>query len=391
MLGAPPDMDEEPELISSALDRAVTRGDLTVHIFIYRYETDDTWVLEVEDHLGGSTVWDERFPTDQAALDEALTAIDEDGIESFTVPADAGISTRVDPQLGLFADPLQDGSALWAFPCTAAKCACRDVLLVTAPSRDALLERVQPVADAWARGESYREAAAQLEGVTSFVVDIDSGELIEGSAELREGGAEGDGGAPDVQHVWEQVRGVHLDEFAVLFHLCKGEHLPVSPLESGGPIVIEDLQSGERILWDDVGGPLRTDLYLDSSGGASAHEWYCPAPRCDCDEVVVDFADLDTDDLKPVGAVTYNFTSGKTTLEPERPAERQRLDELWQLFCRRYPNKDERFRGRRRDLAAAFDRIVGVQETPVASIKVPRNALCPCGSGKKYKKCCGRN
>lgn len=27
---------------------------------------------------------------------------------------------------------------------------------------------------------------------------------------------------------------------------------------------------------------------------------------------------------------------------------------------------------------------------PVKSKKVGRNDLCPCGSGKKYKKCCGR-
>ncbi len=27
--------------------------------------------------------------------------------------------------------------------------------------------------------------------------------------------------------------------------------------------------------------------------------------------------------------------------------------------------------------------------TPVASVKVGRNDPCPCGSGKKYKKCCG--
>jgi len=26
---------------------------------------------------------------------------------------------------------------------------------------------------------------------------------------------------------------------------------------------------------------------------------------------------------------------------------------------------------------------------PVASNKINRNAPCPCGSGKKYKKCCG--
>jgi len=28
-------------------------------------------------------------------------------------------------------------------------------------------------------------------------------------------------------------------------------------------------------------------------------------------------------------------------------------------------------------------------EMPVRSIKIGRNDPCPCGSGKKYKKCCG--
>ncbi|MFP4477531.1 MAG: PBPRA1643 family SWIM/SEC-C metal-binding motif protein [Desulfatibacillaceae bacterium] len=28
---------------------------------------------------------------------------------------------------------------------------------------------------------------------------------------------------------------------------------------------------------------------------------------------------------------------------------------------------------------------------PARSLKVDRNAACPCGSGKKYKKCCGAN
>jgi uncharacterized protein len=30
-------------------------------------------------------------------------------------------------------------------------------------------------------------------------------------------------------------------------------------------------------------------------------------------------------------------------------------------------------------------------ETPVRAFKVGRNDPCPCGSGKKYKKCCGVN
>jgi preprotein translocase subunit SecA len=32
-----------------------------------------------------------------------------------------------------------------------------------------------------------------------------------------------------------------------------------------------------------------------------------------------------------------------------------------------------------------------VQRKPAVSKKVGRNDPCPCGSGKKYKKCCGQN
>jgi len=28
------------------------------------------------------------------------------------------------------------------------------------------------------------------------------------------------------------------------------------------------------------------------------------------------------------------------------------------------------------------------QKTP--AVEIPRNAACPCGSGRKYKRCCGR-
>jgi hypothetical protein len=94
-------MDEEPELTNSALEREVTVDGLTVSIFIYRFETDDDWVLEVADHRGGSTVWDDRFPTDQAALDEALKAIEEDGIESFMVEDARELADALDRVVGL--------------------------------------------------------------------------------------------------------------------------------------------------------------------------------------------------------------------------------------------------------------------------------------------------
>jgi hypothetical protein len=42
-----------------------------------------TWVLEVVDHEGASTVWDERFAAEQTAMDEVKRTIETEGMASF--------------------------------------------------------------------------------------------------------------------------------------------------------------------------------------------------------------------------------------------------------------------------------------------------------------------
>ena len=39
---------------------------------------------------------------------------------------------------------------------------------------------------------------------------------------------------------------------------------------------------------------------------------------------------------------------------------------------------------------AALEILLNPQKTKIAEKKVGRNEPCPCGSGKKYKKCCGK-
>lgn len=41
----------------------------------------------------------------------------------------------------------------------------------------------------------------------------------------------------------------------------------------------------------------------------------------------------------------------------------------------------------KRPSAEAYEKYL--RETPVEKVKIGRNDPCPCGSGKKYKKCCG--
>lgn len=76
-------MNDEPNIIHSPLGRKVSKDDTTVEVLIYRGEDEDGWILEVVDEEDGSTVWNEPFPTDQAALDEFERIVAEQGIRTF--------------------------------------------------------------------------------------------------------------------------------------------------------------------------------------------------------------------------------------------------------------------------------------------------------------------
>lgn len=70
---------------SSPLCRKVTANRHTVRVEIYQ-SGEGGWILEVVDEFNNSTVWDDPFPTDQSALDEALRTIRDEGIESLIGP-----------------------------------------------------------------------------------------------------------------------------------------------------------------------------------------------------------------------------------------------------------------------------------------------------------------
>ena len=76
----------EKKLVLSELSQTVSRDGTFVEIEIYRLEDGDAWTLEVVDETNASTVWDNTYPTEQAALDEALRVINEEGIRSFMKP-----------------------------------------------------------------------------------------------------------------------------------------------------------------------------------------------------------------------------------------------------------------------------------------------------------------
>ncbi len=74
--------DHAAELIRSDLETTHSQGSHSVSIHIYRAD-EAGWWLEVVAADGNSTVWEDRFDTDEAALGEAILAIKDEGIQSF--------------------------------------------------------------------------------------------------------------------------------------------------------------------------------------------------------------------------------------------------------------------------------------------------------------------
>ncbi len=143
---------------------------------------------------------------------------------------------------------------------------------------------------------------------------------------------------------------------------------------------------------------------------------YCPNPRCDCESVHLEFFEaVSQPDGKLciyqrfVGKVTF---AGRLTVEERmkcRSAEAKGVLSAWWKECRddlkvlkdRYQEVKEigqrslearsshRFATRQMPTNSIQEDVLP-DDQPTANMKVGRNAPCPCGSGKKYKKCCWR-
>ena len=78
-------MNPYPILQASPLNRVVERDQWTVNVVIH-HDGQGGWFLQIDDGRGNLTGWIDSFPTDQAALETATKAIDDEGIETFIGP-----------------------------------------------------------------------------------------------------------------------------------------------------------------------------------------------------------------------------------------------------------------------------------------------------------------
>jgi len=73
--------ESDPELEYSPLSRRLSSNGKSVEVQIFRIVGESGWALEAVDEFNNSTVWDELFDSDAAALELVRETIEKEGIE----------------------------------------------------------------------------------------------------------------------------------------------------------------------------------------------------------------------------------------------------------------------------------------------------------------------
>lgn len=121
-----------------------------------------------------------------------------------------------------------------------------------------------------------------------------------------------------------------------------------------------------------------------------AEDSYEIDPRNDNRDVQLTFYKFDPNDekLPPIFMHTYYFSEKKREKEDAKLTLEQ--SDMLVEFHRFIPNLNDILKGRYKKVKTIGAELL--QTAPKDKIdlqKTQRNALCPCGSGKKFKKCCG--
>ena len=77
-------LDRDPNIVRSGLSHRVAEHGTVVEVEIYRLEGQASLALEVVDHEGGSTVWEDEFGSDEEALKAFESVLADEGIGAFS-------------------------------------------------------------------------------------------------------------------------------------------------------------------------------------------------------------------------------------------------------------------------------------------------------------------
>jgi uncharacterized protein YchJ len=228
------------------------------------------------------------------------------------------------------------------------------------------------VLETLAVARSHKALAAALDAdVPCALLDIDTGELGALTGERPAGHAA-------FAELAGHIPGDVLDEIGRMWFRGKRERVPEGdrkPLAS-----CPTWQPGDLVPFEDIFVPVRVDTFILGDRAFVAVDHHCPDPTCECRQVIVEFIS-DNGDTVVTMRVQPDGHSEHENGDPEL------LGALWAAYVRRHPRFLERLRART-DVMRSYGRDLREWSQKRSGTTVARNAPCPCGSGKKYKKCC---
>lgn len=334
-------MTDETELIHSPLTRTHSAEGHTLCIQIYR-SPGTPWILEIEDELGTSTVWDETFDTDTAALATAFAAIEAEGVRTFVTSAQEAAPALLRSLAQAGPPPLPGG----------------------------LHKMMTPLS---------HEELGELGELESFLLNLDAEETmtldrLDGFLHALAIGPETVMPNQWLPKVWGQEEGAMLppvDDMDQVNHLLglvmRHFNSIVSGFEHSPPVLAPywpTCHSADAGEFEDAemwaygfaeGISLRQSAWHPLFDHPDGQRWYRPIGLLGS----VDFsADQDTLTRTP---------AQRAALAAQIEESLARIHAFW-LPLRQAVGERQQAQGMR--------------------AKVGRNEPCPCGSGKKFKKCC---
>ncbi len=149
----------------------------------------------------------------------------------------------------------------------------------------------------------------------------------------------------------------------------------------------------EMVIWEEMFPDDRVDHFLSEDERVFfASEHYCRKPACSCSQVRLVFMEIKANGkYRQVGSVLVGLPGGEVRELDASRRDAGLLHFLWAAFQRRHLVA-VRLGNRNRRIQQIGATLPGphLPEPAAATLRVGRNDPCPCGSGKKFKRCCGR-
>lgn len=328
-------MTEEIDIIHSPLEQTYSVDGRSVHIQIYR-SSDSQWFLEVVDEGGTSTVWDDPFETDNEALEEAFMSIESEGIGSFiTKAAEPELLKGLPQNFQPTAQEMQD---------------------MVAPLSDQELEEL----DQFLLYGVENDEGMTLDTLDGYLHAIAIGpQTIMPSQWLPKVWGEDSAMMPPMNNIDQlnHIIGMVMRHYNSIIHGF--EHKPpfVAPYWNTCKYDISEFEDAEAWAYGfTIGVQLNVTAWKPLLDSQQGQQWYRPIGLLGEDEFSAEQDEL------------------TKTLEQREQLAQQIEGSLVNIHAFWRPLRE-----------AIYEREMSQR----LRTKVGRNEPCPCGSGKKFKKCCG--